>query len=68
MARSVLKGKPITLNASAIKQDKRKINELRVQLKRVESKKPRGKREETTQIVEFMYREGGKLINRELVS
>lgn len=33
MARSVLGGKHITLNAFAIKADKRKINELRFQLK-----------------------------------
>lgn len=59
MARSALGGKHITLNAFAIKQDNRKINELRFQLKRVQSKTPRVKEEETKQTVEFIYRERG---------
>ena len=67
MARSVLEGKHITLNAFAIKQDKRKINELRFQLKRVGSKKIRVKGQKKKQIVEFIYWEGGGLITQELV-
>lgn len=53
MARSV---KHITLNVFAIKQDKRKINKLIFQLKRVQSKKPRAKGEETKPVVELIYR------------
>lgn len=51
MARSV---KHITLNVFAIKQDKRKINKLTFQLKRVQSKKPRVKGEETKLVVELI--------------
>lgn len=59
MAKSVLGGKHITLNAFANKQDKRKTKALRFQLKRVESKKPRVKGQETKQTVEFIHGEEG---------
>lgn len=43
----------------AIKQDERKIKALRFQLKRVESKKPRAKGQETKQTVGFIHGERG---------
>lgn len=64
MARSV---KHITLNVFAIKQDKRKINKLTFQLKRVQSKKPRVKEEETKLVVELIYREKEAVITQKLI-
>lgn len=64
MARSV---KHITLNVFAIKQDKRKINKLTFQLKRVQSKKPRVKGEETKLVVELIYKEKEAVITQKLI-
>lgn len=65
MARSVLRGKHITLNAFAIKQGKRKINELRFQLEgRKQEAKVTGDR---TEVAEFKYREREESEHREPV-